>query len=468
MILKEFMQKHNIEKFNKWFCAKIGNNKGCCFLTIDPLKYDNNDFIDYNYKNRIKLSGDETNPYLEVELNFQNNLILMKSDLKDFELITNNIWQGFKNKNKNVIYVKRSGSKYKNKKTYFHSLVFPEFDEIDHINRDGLDNRRCNLRDGSNCVNANNKNIQKNNNSGVTGVYLEKGQKESWKAQYGTGKNRKKKSFSVKLYGFEIAKQMAIKCRLEWDKEQLNNLDSTFNFRENETDIEGNIWVMIDIVPNPKKLLSNTIKDFNFRENETDIEGDIWIIIDIVKQNLNKNNWYELEENKNHDYKGKGLSYKESDKNGGRWVVRKLIDNKEIFKSFYIKEYRNKTKETAINFLNEINNKNHCNKVYCKHILGNLTGKNVGKECGIILINGKCRRHKDELKISIRLPKKLQKNNDSGVIGVYFEKGKQTWNSSIRIRLPKKEKRKSFSVSKYGYDGAKELAIKQRKEWDLL
>ena len=33
MILKDFMEKHKIEKFNQWFCAKIGNNKGYCFLT---------------------------------------------------------------------------------------------------------------------------------------------------------------------------------------------------------------------------------------------------------------------------------------------------------------------------------------------------------------------------------------------------------------------------------------------------
>ena len=42
---------------------------------------------------------------------------------------------------------------------------------------------------------------------------------EKWSAQIGTGKNRRIRTFSIKKYGNEEAKQMAIKTRKEWEQE---------------------------------------------------------------------------------------------------------------------------------------------------------------------------------------------------------------------------------------------------------
>jgi len=41
---------------------------------------------------------------------------------------------------------------------------------IDHINRDGTDNRLCNLREASQTINMQNTNLSKRNKSGVKGV----------------------------------------------------------------------------------------------------------------------------------------------------------------------------------------------------------------------------------------------------------------------------------------------------------
>lgn len=54
--------------------------------------------------------------------------------------------------------------------------------EVDHANRDKLDNRRSNLRIASHQFNSANRSKPKNNTSGYKGVYWDK-KKKRWKAQ---------------------------------------------------------------------------------------------------------------------------------------------------------------------------------------------------------------------------------------------------------------------------------------------
>lgn len=58
------------------------------------------------------------------------------------------------------------------KKTLMHRLILnaPDGVEVDHINRDRLDNQRANLRLASRSINQQNKGMQKNNTSGYKGV----------------------------------------------------------------------------------------------------------------------------------------------------------------------------------------------------------------------------------------------------------------------------------------------------------
>ena len=53
---------------------------------------------------------------------------------------------------------------------------------VDHINRNKLDNRKCNLRISDKTGNNRNVGLQKNNKSGITGVRWDK-QTNKWKAE---------------------------------------------------------------------------------------------------------------------------------------------------------------------------------------------------------------------------------------------------------------------------------------------
>jgi hypothetical protein len=135
----------------------------------------------------------------------------MKCDIEHLPLVQERIWTANKGRDKYCWYAKSRASK-KREQEYclFHRRAYPDIKEIDHINRDGLDNRRCNIREGAGRVNATNRRKQKNNTSGHTGVRFEGGATARWKVQWidkESGK-RRTKSFSVAKYGEEDAKKV--------------------------------------------------------------------------------------------------------------------------------------------------------------------------------------------------------------------------------------------------------------------
>ncbi len=153
--------------------------------------------------------------YLIVQL---QNGVVMKCDVEHIEHVEDSVWSAWSGQQK-VWYARRRASK-KLQQEYisFHVLVSPDYREVIHINRDGLDNRSINLKEKVRVI-AKNEDTQINNVSGYTGVYYESGAKASWKAQIGTRGNQRKKSFSVKMYGYHEAREMAIQVRMEWEKE---------------------------------------------------------------------------------------------------------------------------------------------------------------------------------------------------------------------------------------------------------
>lgn len=162
--------------------------------------------------------------YLEVQL--QNDLI-MKCDVEHLPLVEERIWTAYKGAGKYTYYVKSRASKKRNQEyCLFHRRAFPDLKEIDHINRDGLDNRSINIREGSGKVNANNKRIQKNNVSGVKGVYYEGGAKARWKAQWNDIDGVKlTKSFACAKWGEDEAFAKACQWREEQHNEKMSRMD---------------------------------------------------------------------------------------------------------------------------------------------------------------------------------------------------------------------------------------------------
>ena len=112
-----------------------------------------------------------------------------------------------------------------------HSILYPQFSEVDHINRDGLNNLRSNVREGGGRVNALNKGKQKNNTSGYTGLGYEapKGNKKGrWRVWWPkkNNKTRGNKSFTLRVNTEEekeFQKQRAIAFR---EEEVMNTRES--------------------------------------------------------------------------------------------------------------------------------------------------------------------------------------------------------------------------------------------------
>ena len=83
--------------------------------------------------------------------------------------------------------------------------------EVDHIDHNRTNNMITNLRWTTKSGNQRNKTKAKNNKSGNQGVSFDK-KSNSWIASWNDEK-RQRKSFSVGIYGEDVAKQMAIDLR---------------------------------------------------------------------------------------------------------------------------------------------------------------------------------------------------------------------------------------------------------------
>ena len=140
--------------------------------------------------------------------------IIMTTNNQTRDFLTNHIWRN------NEGYAMTTTE---NHTKILHRLLLdcPNNMQVDHINIKKFDNRIQNLRIATQQEQNRNKSIIITNTSGITGVSKNS---NSWRSRITDDDgNEISKSFSIKKYGDNEAKQMAINQRLIW-KEQYNYL----------------------------------------------------------------------------------------------------------------------------------------------------------------------------------------------------------------------------------------------------
>ena len=168
---------------------------------------DENWTIGNYYKNRYRKVYD----YIQVEIFGGGEYHIGQIDKDFLNRFTERTW--YADKGIKTFYMISNKTKKFPVKQKFHRLVLNGVEKVDHDNRNGLDNRKKNLKDGSDGVNQNNQALHDNNTSGTNGVFFDKPSK-SWGAIWQENGARKNKYFSIKKYGSdEKAKQEAIKHR---------------------------------------------------------------------------------------------------------------------------------------------------------------------------------------------------------------------------------------------------------------
>ena len=145
-------------------------------------------------------------------------------DIENIELTKKYIWSLRKDKN-NFYAISNDYSSGKKQTIILHRFILnPNQNEIiDHINKNGLDNRKLNIRISNKSENRINSRLNKNNTSGYCGVYLNKNSKK-YQARYKI--NGKEKSLGY----FDNAEQ-AYKVRCDYIDELKQALQAEKNWR---------------------------------------------------------------------------------------------------------------------------------------------------------------------------------------------------------------------------------------------
>ena len=128
-------------------------------------------------------------------------------DNEDIEKCNKYTWSVRKDKN-NFYAVSNLYTEDKKKTVILHRLILNCGDEIiDHINKNGLDNRKCNLRVCTRAVNRLNSRLNKNNTTGFCGVYFNKNINKYQARLKADGKEKSLGYFNTAVEANEARKQ---------------------------------------------------------------------------------------------------------------------------------------------------------------------------------------------------------------------------------------------------------------------
>lgn len=198
------------------------DNKEAALKAATEYKLNESDRLGLT-KNKYRYLVDSNGMYLEVTLPHNQSFYC---DYEDLPLVEKTTW-GIsylrdKNRTSYVLDTKQRGVK----KLYHRCIV--DYEKVDHIDGNGLNNRRYNLREGI-IENPKNRRRNHNNKSGVTGVYLNtKG--TAWVASWRVNNANKSKRFAISKYGnSELALEAASNYRRQIDEAEGLNLQQRLN-----------------------------------------------------------------------------------------------------------------------------------------------------------------------------------------------------------------------------------------------
>lgn len=186
----------NNEKLNNWF-EHLENN-----VTIIYLK---------NKKDSLELKC-----YIDTE---------------DFSKIKDYHWSAYKVKNEYYAQSFKNG-----KRTYMHRLIMETPDNlvVDHINGNGLNNVKSNLRNVTKQQNSSNRvNVPSNNKYGINGIKDANGGKDIQVTWIDATGKRKSKTFSINKYG---GKEKTLNIAKKFRE---NILSESSNYIKNEESVHN-------------------------------------------------------------------------------------------------------------------------------------------------------------------------------------------------------------------------------------